>query len=141
MMSLEERADLIYNNINGNSNRDYAIGYAERHLREACEEAVRAAQENTRQGRLMAKDPWPEKCVCKQMSQDVIAFDPRCPVHGAPSSRPTPEDALKAVNDIARLMHGGTPEDWDILSTGITDLLAGHRDTPAAKAIIGEEGK
>lgn len=141
MTTLRERADKLLDALYHRSSVDDELNTIERHLREACEEAVRAAQENTRQGRLMAKDSWPEKCVCKQMSQDVIAFDPRCPVHGAPSSRPTPEDALKAVNDIARLMHGGTPEDWDILSTGITDLLAGHRDTPAAKAIIGEEGK
>jgi hypothetical protein len=84
-MSLEERADLIYNNVSGNSNRDYAIGYAERHLREAVEEAVRE-----------------DRKLPVRFSAVSEATNYNDPCNTTPSNQPTAADALKAVERLCR---------------------------------------
>jgi hypothetical protein len=134
--------------------RELAVDIIERHIKYAiaeeckrwtciCPKKESAAQRNEREhvkgGEIVDKH---ERCVCQRISKEVIAYDPRCPVHGMPSNAPTAADALKAVRSLSEIVCSMIPaknlaETLSILN-GCEDILNGNRNTDAAQSIIRE---
>jgi hypothetical protein len=112
------------------------------HLREAVEEAVREERERI----VKSNAPEIEKVNAhiKKLETSVrtlLMATGRVELDGL-NEQPTAADALRAVTAVALRCcpsHSFYYVNMRKVVDGIDDLLHGHRDTPAAKAIIGDE--
>lgn len=122
MMPLDDRVWEIVNQLSPLTGRFLQnCEFVRHHLRDACEEAV--AVEAERYGHALA--------VRRSAELNTPA---------GTDNRPTAEDALKAVRELANIVGDIGPNLAAVnLAIGCNALLDGRRDTTAAKAII-EEG-
>ena len=135
MATLREREDALVELIR---RHDHFTGDAIRdivrlHLLGACEEAVREDRERyNMQNSAKVYRPL-------NSAKTAEATNYNDPGNTTPSNQPTVEDALKAVLALCKkLLFVLDEDDMRAIYRGCVDILNGHRDTPAAKAITGE---
>jgi hypothetical protein len=138
--SLSVLADHIVFNITGHTD-PRAVSYVEERLQKAVEHQVHGMK-CPRCKWVYSLDsiapPFPEPGEAKSYNPFQKELEARFPM-------PTAEDAIKAVRMLARTLvqagafgaFEGLKEDGISIRDGCADLLVGHRDTDAAKSIIG----